>query len=136
MTEPASGQSGGIDNRYGTISTGGGDVFGGNKTTTITNTTYAPAQIQQLWQPVADAIQNVPPVKQAAAAAKLDDLKQETAKGDKAEDSTIARLVKALVALAPSAVSAIAGAFGTPILSGIAGPVTKFVLNELGAGEK
>jgi hypothetical protein len=40
--------------------------------------------------------------------------------------------VKGLVGLVPSAVSAIVSAFGTPILGGVAGPVTKFVLAELG----
>lgn len=136
MSEPTSGQSGGIDNKFGTISTGGGDVFGGNKTTTTTTTYYAPTEIHNAWQPVADAIRTAPPEKQAEAAAKLDDLKKEAAKGDKAEDTTIAKLVKGLVALVPSAVSAVVSTFGMPILSGVAGPVTKFVLNELGEGKK
>jgi hypothetical protein len=134
MSESASGQSGGIDNKSGTISTGGGDVFTGNKTTTTTY--YAPTAIHNEWQSVADAIRTAPPEKQAEAAAKLDDLKTEVAKGDKAEDTTIAKLVKGLVALVPSAISAVTSAFGMPILSGVAGPVTKFVLNELGEGEK
>jgi hypothetical protein len=127
------GRSGGIDNKLGTISTGGGDVVGGNK---ITTTYYAPTEIHNAWQPVADAIRTAPPEKQAEAAAKLDDLKKEAAKGDKAEDTTIAKLVKGLVALVPSAVSAVVSSFGTPILSGVAGPVTKFVLDELGEGRK
>jgi hypothetical protein len=131
MSEPTSGQSGGISNECGTISTAGGDVVGGNKTTTTTTTYYAPTEIHNAWQPVADAIQAALPENQAEAAAKLDDLKKEAAKGDKAEDTTIAKLVKGLVGLVPSAVSAVASAFGTPILSGVAGPVTKFVLNEL-----
>jgi hypothetical protein len=53
MSEPTSGQSGGIDNQFGTIGTSGGDVVGGNKTTTTTY--YAPTEIHA-WQPVADAI--------------------------------------------------------------------------------
>jgi hypothetical protein len=40
------------------------------------------------------------------------------------------------VGLVPSAVSAIVSAFGTPILSGVAGPVTKFVLGGLGEDDK
>jgi hypothetical protein len=44
--------------------------------------------------------------------------------------------VKGLVGLVPSAVSAIASAFGTPILSGVAGPVTQFVLEELDKAKK
>lgn len=132
MSEPTSGQSGSIDNEFGTISAGG-DVFVGHKTTT---TYYGPTEINNAWQPVADAIRTAPPEKQAEAAAKLDDLKKEAAKGEKAEDTTIAKLVKGLVALVPSAVSAVVSTFGTPILSGVAGPVTKFVLSELGEGEK
>jgi hypothetical protein len=134
MSEPTSGQSGGIDNKFGTISTGGGDVFAGSKTTTTTY--YTPTEIHDTWQPIADAIRAAPPEKQAEAVAKLDDLKKEAAKGDKAEDTTIAKLVKGLVGLVPSAVSAVVSAFGTPLLGGVAGPVTKFVLNELGEGEK
>ena len=136
MSEPTSGQSGGIDNKFGTISTGSGDVVGGSKTTTTTTTYYAPTEIHNAWEPVADAIRTAPPEKQADAAAKLDDLKKEAAKGDKAEDTTVAKLVKGLVALVPSAVSAVVSTFSTPILGGVAGPVTKFVLNELREGEK
>jgi hypothetical protein len=129
MSEPAGGRSGGIDNKFGAITTASGDVVGGNKT--VTTTYYSATEIHNAWQPVVDAIQTAPPEKQAEAGAKLDDLKREAAKGDKAEDTTIAKLVKGLVGLVPSAVSAVASAFGTPILSGVAGPVTKFVLNEL-----
>jgi hypothetical protein len=128
------GPSGGIDNQFGKINIGSGDVFVGSKTTTTTF--YGPTEIQNAWQPVADAIRTAPPEKQAEAAAKLNDLKTEAAKGDRAEDTTIAKLVKGLVALVPSAVGAVASTFGTPILSGVAGPVTKFVLSELGEGEK
>ena len=134
MSEPTSGQSGGIVNS-GTMNTGGGDAVGRDKTTTTTTTYYSPTEIHNAWQPVADAIRTASPEKQAEATAKLDDLKKEVAKG-KAEDTTIAKLVKGLVGLVPSAVSAVAGAFGTPILSGVAGPVTKFVLDELGEGKK
>lgn len=136
MSEPTTGQSGGIDNQLGAINTGGGDVVAGNKTAVTTTTYYAPTQANNVWQPVADAIRTVPPERQTEAAARLKDLKEEAAKGDKAEDTTIAKLVKALVGLVPSAVSAIASAFGTPILSGVAGPVTKFVLSELGESDK
>jgi hypothetical protein len=128
------GQSGGISNP-GTINTGGGHVVGGNMTVT-TNTTYSPKEVHNTWQPVAEAIRAAAPDKRAAAEAKLEDLKEEVAKGNKAEDSTVAKLVKGLVGLVPSAVSTIAGAFATPILSTVAGPVTKFVLDELGETEK
>jgi hypothetical protein len=43
----------------------------------------------------------------------------------------MAKLVNGIVGLVPGAVSAVVSAFGTPILGGVAGPVTKFVLDEL-----
>jgi hypothetical protein len=85
MSEPTSGQSGGINNP-GTLNTGGGDAVGRDKTTTTTY--YSPTEIHNAWQPVVDAIRTAPPEKQAEAVAKLDALKKEGAKGDKAEDTT------------------------------------------------
>ena len=131
---PRAAKSGGINNP-GTLNTGGGDAVGGNKTTTTTTTYYAPTEIHNVWQPVADAIRTAPPENQAEAAAKLDDLKKEAAKGDKADDTTIAKLVKGLVWMVPSAVSAVASAFGTPILSGIASG-DRIRWDELGEGKK
>jgi hypothetical protein len=96
-------------------------VVGGNITTSITTTYYSSTEIHTTSQPIADAIRTAPPEKRAEAAAKLEDLKKEVAKGDEAEDSTIAKLVKGLVGLVPSAVSAVVSAFGTPILGGVAG---------------
>jgi hypothetical protein len=43
----------------------------------------------------------------------------------------MAKLLDGMVALVPSATSAIVSAFATPILGGIAGPVTGFVLEKL-----
>jgi len=43
----------------------------------------------------------------------------------------IAKLVDGLVGLVPAATSAVVSAFATPILAGIAGPVTGFVLDKL-----
>jgi hypothetical protein len=134
MPDTPNSQSGGISNS-GTINTGGGHVVGGN-TTINTTTTWSPTEIRNTWQPIDDAIRTAPPEKRTEAAAKLEDLKKEVAKGDKAEDNTMAKLVKGLVGLVPSAVSAVVSAFATPILGAIAGPVTKFVLDELGKGEK
>jgi hypothetical protein len=133
MPETGGGQHhGGIWNEGGTINSGGGDIVGGDKSTT----TYSPIEINNAWQGVADAIQTAPPEKQAAAREKLQDLKTEVAKAARADDSTVAKLLKDLVGLVPSAVSAVVGAFGTPILGGVAGPVTKFVLGELGEADK
>ena len=43
----------------------------------------------------------------------------------------MAKLVDGLVGLVPAGAAAVASAFGTPILGGIAGPVTKFVLDKI-----
>ena len=43
----------------------------------------------------------------------------------------MAKFVESIVALVPGAVSAVVGAFGTPILGGIVGPVTKYVLDRI-----
>ena len=71
------------------------------------------------------------PEKQADAMQKVKELKAEAAKGKDADDGVVAKLVKGLVGLIPSAVSAVVSAFATPILGGIAGPVTKYVLDEI-----
>jgi hypothetical protein len=116
-----SGQSGGISNT-GTMSTGGGNIVGGNMTINKMGT-FSPAQINNALQPIADTIRRTaPPEQRAEAEAKLNDLKTEVAKGDQAEDRTVAKLVKGLVALIPSAVSSVVSAFATPILGGVAGP--------------
>jgi hypothetical protein len=125
---PSGGQSGGVSNT-GIMNTGG-HVVGGNMTVNST-TTFSPTQIHNALQPVADAIKTAPPEKRADAEARFDDLKKELAKGDRAEDGIVAKLTKGLAGLVPSGVGAIVSAFGTPILGGIAGPVTKFVLDEL-----
>jgi len=43
----------------------------------------------------------------------------------------MAKLVEGIVELVPGAVSAVVSAFATPILGGLAGPVTKFVLDKV-----
>ena len=43
----------------------------------------------------------------------------------------MAKLVDGIVGLVPGAVSAVVGAFATPILGGIAGPVTQYVLDKM-----
>ena len=52
-------------------------------------------------------------------------------KGEEANDSTIAKLVESIVDLVPGAVSAVVSIFASPILAGMVGPVTKFVLDKL-----
>src|SRR5271163_2082958 len=118
--KPGEGQSGGV-NISGTVGTAGGDIVGRDKIVGAPS----PAALDRA--PLVEAISAAPADKRTEAEAKLAALKQEAAKGEKANDRTVADLVDGLVKLVPGAVSA----FATPILGGIAGPVTGFVLDKL-----
>jgi hypothetical protein len=121
-------QSGGV-NFFGGKPDIKGDVVGGDQTKTIN---FAPPpELDNALRPVAEAIRSAPSEKQAEAEAKLDELKREAAKGEDADDGVVARLVDGLVSLVPGAVSAVVAAFGSPILSGVAGSATKFVLDKI-----
>jgi hypothetical protein len=120
------GQSGGV-NITGTVGPVGGDIVGRNK---IVGAPSA-AALDAALKPLIEAIGSAPAEKRTEAEAKLAALKQEAVKGEKANDRTIADLVDGLVKLVPGAVSAVVSAFATPILGGIAGPVTGFVLDKL-----
>ncbi len=120
-------QSRGINISGGTIH---GDVFSGDKITTVT-TGLSGDQLNQLFAPLMNALRAVPPEKQTEARQKAQELKQEVAKGKEANDGVMATIVTGLAALVPSAVGAVIGMFATPILGGIAGPVTKIVLDKI-----
>ena len=64
----------------------------------------------------------------------LQELKTEVRKGKNADDGVLARIVNGLADLVPKAVGALAGAFAAPLLQGVAGPVTKIVLEKLKGG--
>ncbi|MBL6082323.1 hypothetical protein JMJ56_30580 [Belnapia sp. T18] len=120
------GQSGGI-NISGSIGSVGGDMVGGNKVVGTPST----AALEEALRPVIEVIRAASSAAQPEAEAKAAALKQEAAKGKGADDRVIAKLVDGLVGLVPGAASAVVSAFGTPILSGITGPVTGFVLDKL-----
>jgi hypothetical protein len=120
------GQSGGV-NIAGTVGTVGGDIVGRDK---ITGAPSA-AVLDSALRPVRDAIAAAPAEARREAEAKLAALKQEAAKGKHADDGVIAKLIDGLVGLVPAAATAVVSAFGTPLLGGIAGPVTSFVLDKL-----
>ena len=125
-----------------------GDKVGGDKITTgdISGTGVAigrgaSASVQQgisaddlatALAPVVDAIrQNADTATQAAALQEVEALEQELAKGQKANDTRVAGILDGLASLVPGAVAAVVSAFGTPLLGGLAGPVTQFVLGQL-----
>jgi hypothetical protein len=94
----------------------------------------SPGDLAPLFAPLLAAVaQQAPADRQAAAVQQVEELKAEVAKGEQADDSKLGKIVDGLVALVPGAVGAVVSLFATPILSSIAGPVTKFVLDKLKA---
>ena len=119
-------QSGGV-NISGHVGSVGGDIVGHDKIVGVPSA----AAVDEALRPVPEAIKVAPPQVQSEAETKLDALKEETAKGKDANDDMIAKLVDGFVGLVPGAASAVISAFATPILGGIVGPVTSFVLGKL-----
>jgi hypothetical protein len=117
---------GGVKFTHSNVNTGGGDIVGRDKIQYISS-----RHIDDVFAPVASSIGAVAPEQRAAAEEKLRALKEEASKGKAAEDTVLAKLVEGLVGLAPGAVAAVVGAFASPILGGVAGPVTKYVLDKL-----
>ena len=89
------------------------------------------AALDDIFRPLTEAITAAPTEVRPQAQAKLAALKQEAAKGQAADDSTVASHVDGLVGLVPGAVGAVVSAFATPLLGGIAGPATQLVLDKL-----
>jgi hypothetical protein len=118
----------------GDISGSSGIAIGRNASASVTQTQgISGAELAALFAPLEQAVQSAPADNQAEAQEKLQDLEAEVAKGDEADDSRMAGLLNDLVDLVPSAVGATVSVFASPILGGIAGPVTDFVLKRLGA---
>ena len=92
----------------------------------------SPSELEPLFEQLLGTVrQHAPADQQAAAVEQVQALKAEVAKGKQAEDRKIAKIVDGLVDMVPKAVGAILSTFGSPILDGIAGPVTTFVLDKL-----
>jgi hypothetical protein len=89
------------------------------------------ADLDKLFAPLIAILRDAPPEKRDQASQKAEALKAEVGKGNKADDSRMAKLLDGLAELVPGAVSAVVSVFASPILGGIAGPVTKFVLDEI-----
>lgn len=112
----------------GSVSTGGGDFVGRDKITYG----LAAADLDVLFAPLLAAVVAQAPVeKREAASQQVLELRQEAAKGGQAEDRRMARIVDGLADLVPGAVATLVGAFASPILGGLAGPATQYVLDKL-----
>ena len=109
----------------------GNDTGGGSFTGRDSIVYGSTADLDAALAPVVDAIrQHAAAAAQVTALEQVAALKQELAKGKDAGDTRVAGILDGLANLVPGAVAAIVGAFGTPLLSGIAGPVTRFVLDQ------
>jgi hypothetical protein len=111
----------------GSVQTGG-DFVGRDKITQG----ILPRDLEPLFAPIFAATQQHAPADQKTAATQLvEGLKTEIAKGEQANDSKVGKIIEGLVAKVPEAVGAIVSAFALPLLGGVAGPVTTYVLEKL-----
>jgi hypothetical protein len=92
----------------------------------------SPRDLEPLFAPLLAVVsQHASSDKQAAAVQQVQEIKAEVAKGKQADDGRIGKLIDSLVGMVPGAVGSVVSVFAAPILGGIAGPVTKFVLDKL-----
>jgi hypothetical protein len=84
-------------------------------------------EFDRLFHSLIESIQQAPPEKQPEAIAKAQELKEELAKGEKADDALMARLLDGLLQLAPQAIGA-AVSLLNPIVGQLAKPLTKAIL--------
>lgn len=119
------GQSGGV-NISGSVGSVGGDIVGRDKITGV-----SAAALDDALRPLSKAIETAPTEARAEAEKKLTALKEEAAKGNDANDDTVAGLLDELVELAPETAGAVVSAFGSPVLGGVVGAATKYVLGKL-----
>jgi hypothetical protein len=128
---------GGQQNYGDTISirdmSGDGGVIGRGQATV--NKGIGGSDLAALFAPLLQAAQSVSSEKREQAVQEMARLQAEVAKGKGADDHMVAGLIESLVGLAPAAVSAVVSAFGSPLLAGIAGPATTYVLKKLGLKE-
>src|SRR5437870_10178224 len=103
-------RSGGVNFSGGTV-TVAGDVVGHDK---IVGTEISKIHLDQIFGPLAEAVRTASPENQPEAIQKLEELKNEAAKGKSARDGVVAKLVDGLVGLVPGAVGAVVSAFATP----------------------
>jgi regulator of protease activity HflC (stomatin/prohibitin superfamily) len=121
------GQSGGV-NISGSIGAVGGDIVGRDK---IDFRAPSSAELDEAFRQMDREIRDLPPDARGEAEAILRELKREAAKGIDANDGDVAKLLDALVGKVPAVAAAAVQAFAAPILGGIVGPVTSFVLDKL-----
>ncbi len=109
-----------------------GSQFAGRDIHNYATTGIPLQEVEKFFVPLIEAVRQAPAENRPQAEAVAEELKKEIAKGDPQSDSRLAKLVDDLLGLVPQAASAIATIFAQPMLAGLAGPVTKFVLAKMG----
>ena len=108
--------------------TAGGDVVGRDKISHA----VSPDDLTSLFAPLLSAIAQLnPPGKRGEALQQAEALKAEVAKDQDADDSKIAKIVDGLVTMVPGAIGHVVSLFANPVLNGVVGPVTNYVLAKL-----
>lgn len=106
----------------------GGDFVGRDRITQGLSS----RDLEVLFAPLlAEVARQAPVEKKALVVQQVQEIKAEVAKGKAADDTKIGKIVDGLVGLVPAAVGTVVSTFASPILGGIAGPVTKYVLDRL-----
>ncbi len=127
---PTSSHEGGVTIRGGQ-NTFQGDVVGRDKTTYSVEYDLSSEVLNSLFQPLINVAHEAEPEKEPEATQKVEALKEELGKGKQADDRHIAKLLDGIIELVPGAVGTVTSIFASPILGGLTGPVTKFVLDKL-----
>ena len=87
--------------------------------------------LSEVFAPLYAAARQAPPLDQETALKKVEELEKEVAKEKGANDDLVASLLEGLVELVPGAISAVGTLLGQPILAGLAGPATQYVLKKI-----
>lgn len=112
----------------GSVHTGGGDFVGRDQI----KYGFSPHDLEALFAPLLVAVvQHAPAAEKAAAVQQVQQLKAELAKDPQTADDKVGKILEGLAAMVPAAIGAIVSAFASPLLAGVAGPVTKVVLDKL-----
>lgn len=88
-------------------------------------------ELDKLFQPLKEQVQAAPADKRPQAEAQVQELHAELSKGSQASTDRLNTIIDGLVALVPGALSAVVSMFASPILAGLVGPATKFVLDRI-----
>ncbi len=114
----------------GGVNVHGGDFIGRDQVKISHG--VSPGDLEPLFAELQREIENKAPTgTQAAAEQQVNKLKSEIAKGKQAEDRKVAGIIEGLTKMVPGAIGTVVSLFATPILGGIVGPVTKYVLDKL-----